>query len=246
MADGRPKFADITPDSATTATDTENVAPARPLARRPRRWVVPAVGAAALVLCGLVVLLSCRAHTRTGGEDAAIRAAHGPTTTRAGVPAGYAHDKHGAATAGVNTVQALTQAGQGRVSMDAVVAAVIARDPGPQLRKSIEVGKGRSEGRDVVNMVPAAVTVTSYSASTAEVSVWTMVISRGAVTDNAAPAIITAWSTHTVDLVWEAGDWKAKEVAGHVGPTPDQTVSPGPDSPLAQPVQPGYYSFYIN
>ncbi|MBF6061999.1 hypothetical protein IU500_19380 [Nocardia terpenica] len=164
----------------------------------------------------------------------------------AGVPVGYSHDPQGAATAAVNAIQALTQAGQGRVRMDAVVAALIARDPGPGLRASMQVGRDRGENRDVVNVVPAAVSVTGYSPISTRVTVWTMVISRGAVTDNAAASVITAWSTHTVDLVWETGDWKAKETTGHVGPTPDQTVSPPPDSPLAQPIQPGYYSFYVN
>ncbi|MBF6331462.1 hypothetical protein [Nocardia transvalensis] len=193
----------------------------------------------------MLILNSCD-QRRNKGADITIRAAHGPTASVAGVPIGYTHDQPGAATAGVNTIQALTQARQGRVRMEAVVAALIARDPGPGLRKSIQIGRDRSEGRDVVNSVPAAVSVTSYSPSAARVSVWTMVISCGAITDKAAPSVITAWSTHNIDLVWEAGDWKAKETTGHVGPAPDQTVSPAADSPLAQPVQPGYYSFYIN
>ncbi|WP_157777506.1 hypothetical protein [Nocardia terpenica] len=194
----------------------------------------------------MFILNSCAGHTHGATGQSVIRTAHGPTKVIDGVPAGYTHDEHGAATAAVNTIQALTQAGQGRARMDAVVTALIARDPGPQLRQSIRVGRARSAGSDVVNTVPAAVSVTGYSPTAARATVWTMIISRGTITDNAAPAVITAWSTHTVDLVWEAEDWKAKETTGHVGPTPDQAVSPAADSPLAQPVQPGYYSFYVN
>ncbi|WP_216895603.1 hypothetical protein [Nocardia alni] len=162
------------------------------------------------------------------------------------MPVGYTHDPAGAATAAVNVLQALTQAGQGRARMDAVVAGLVARDPSPGLRASIGVGRDRAESRDVVNIVPAAVSVASYSPLSARVSVWTMAISRGAISDGAPVSVITAWATHTVDVVWEDSDWKAKDTTGQVGPTPDQVVTPDADSPLAQPIQSGYYSFYVN
>ncbi|MFF3569246.1 hypothetical protein ACFYXQ_15860 [Nocardia jiangxiensis] len=199
----------------------------------------------AVILCGVLVV-HFSAHHGGHSQQVTVRAAHGPVATSHGVPVGYTRDEAGAATAAVNTIQALTQAGQGRVPMAAVVGALIARDPGPHLRASISVGADRSQGTDVVNMIPAAVTVKNFSPLSAQVSVWTMTLSRGAISKDAPVSVITAWSTHVVDLVWEDGDWKVKETTGQVGPTPDEQVSPSPDSPVAQPIQSGYYSFYIN
>ncbi|MEV6558289.1 hypothetical protein AB0M22_21430 [Nocardia sp. NPDC051756] len=175
-----------------------------------------------------------------------VRVAHGPTGVRDGVPVGYARDREGAATAAVNTVQALTQAGQGRITMDAVGAALLARDPGPHLRGSMQIGRDRPTGPDVVNLVPAAVSVTVFNSSSAQVMVWTVAVSRSAITEGAPASVVTAWATHTVELVWERGDWKAKDAIGRVGPSPDEVVAPGPGSPLTQPLQSGYYTVYVN
>ncbi|WP_297615320.1 hypothetical protein [Nocardia sp.] len=175
-----------------------------------------------------------------------VRVAHGPTATAHGVPVGYAHDRAGAETAAVNTVQALTQAGQGRIPMSAVEHAVIARDPGPGLRRSLGIGADRAPGRDVVNLVPAAVSMVEFSSSAARVSVWTVAVSRSSISDGDPASVITAWATHSVSLVWEAGDWKVKELTSQTGPTPEQSVAPGAQSPLSGALESGYYSFYIN
>ncbi|MQY18954.1 hypothetical protein [Nocardia macrotermitis] len=245
MSSSRNRFADVTPDEPTSqAAPTQITAPPRNWRSR-YRWLIVGVGLVAVSLCGLVVVHVTEHHS--GGEQqAVIRAAHGPVATFEGVPVGYTRDEAGAATAAVNTIQALTQAGQGRVPMSAVVAALIARDPGPHLRASIEVGAGRGQGSEVVNMIPAAVTVKSFSPLAARVSIWTMTLSRGAISTGGPVSVITAWSTHDVDLVWQDGDWKVKDTAGQVGPTPDEQVSPTPDSPLTQQIQSGYYSFYVN
>ncbi|MFG1795786.1 hypothetical protein [Nocardia sp. NPDC049149] len=175
-----------------------------------------------------------------------VRVAHGPTGVRDGVPIGYTRDVEGAATAAVNTVQALTQAGQGRITMDAVQAALLARDPGPHLRSSMRIGRDRIASADVVNLVPAAVSVTAFTQSAARVVVWTVAVSRTAIAEGAPISVVTAWATHTVELVWEHGDWKAKDAAGQVGPTPEEVVAPGIDSPLGRPLQSGYYTVYVN
>ncbi|WP_405166472.1 hypothetical protein OG203_16095 [Nocardia sp. NBC_01499] len=198
-------------------------------------------------LAGLLIVGSCDADNATErGSGATVRLAHGPTSVREGVPVGYAHDREGAATAAVNTMQALTQAGQGRIAMDAVETALLARDPGPHLRDSMRIGRDRPAGSDVVNVVPAAVSVTAFTSSSARVMVWTMAVSRSAITEGAPVSVVTAWATHTVELVWERGDWKAKDAIGRVGPSPDEVVAPGADSPLSQPLQSGYYTVYVN
>ncbi|GAA1635295.1 hypothetical protein GCM10009764_67490 [Nocardia ninae] len=208
------------------------------------------IGGVVAVLVGVVALLglgSCHGEHATGrGAGVSVRVAHGPTAVTDGVPVGYSRDREGAATAAVNTVQALTQAGQGRIAMGAVQAALLARDPGPHLRASIQIGRDRAAGADVVNLVPAAVSVIAFTESSARVMVWTMAVSRAAITEGAPVSVITAWATHTVELVWERGDWKVKEATGRVGPLPEEAVATGADSPLSQPLQSGYYSVYVN
>ncbi|MFJ4649692.1 hypothetical protein ACIP5Y_00295 [Nocardia sp. NPDC088792] len=243
-------FADLAPESAlgdpvhSNRTATTRRAPRKSL----RRWLIVALVLAAIAAAGLVVFGSCGARSSRGGHDRmnTVRVAHGPTATLDGVPIGYAHDRAGAETAAVNTVQALTQAGQGRIPMGAVEHAIIARDPGPGLRRSLGIGADRAPERDVVNLVPAAVSVVDFSALAAQVSVWTVAVSRSAISDGDPASVITAWATHTVSLVWESGDWKAKEITSQTGPTPEQTVAPGAQSPLSATPESGYYSFYIN
>ncbi|WP_405165607.1 hypothetical protein OG203_11205 [Nocardia sp. NBC_01499] len=203
--------------------------------------------AVSLGVSGLVIVGSCDGdHGGGHGSEVSVRVAHGPTGVRDGVPVGYARDREGAATAAVNTVQALNQAGQGRITMDAVQAALLARDPGPHLRDSIQIGRDRAPGPDVVNLVPAAVSVAALAPSSARVVVWTVAVSRSAITEGAPVSVVTAWATHTVELVWERGDWKAKDTTGRVGPSPDEVVAPGTESPLSQPLQSGYYTVYVN
>ncbi|WP_135236707.1 hypothetical protein [Nocardia sp. CS682] len=212
-----------------------------------RKLLLGGGAALSIALAGLVIVGSCDGDTATQhGSDAAVRLAHGPTGVHDGVPIGYTRDREGAATAAVNTVQALTQAGQGRIALDAVQGALLARDPGPRLRTSMRIGLDRTPSADVVNLVPAAVSVTALTPSSARVMVWTVAVSRSAIAEGAPVSVVTAWATHTVELVWERGDWKAKEATGHVGPSPEEVVAPGADSPLTQPLQSGYYTVYIN
>ncbi|WP_405136645.1 hypothetical protein [Nocardia sp. NBC_01388] len=244
-----PRFAELSPDTATSAppsSDSPATIPRR--ARTPlRRWLIAALAAVCATAAVLFAVESCGSSS-SGGHDPAmtIRVAHGPTATTGGVAVGYAHDRAGAETAAVNTVQALTQAGQGRIPMSAVEHAVIARDPGPGLRRSLGIGADRTPGRDVVNLVPAAVSIVEFSPSAAQVSVWTVAVSRSSISEGDPVSVITAWATHSVSLVWEAGDWKVKELTSQTGPTPEQSVAPGAQSPLSGALESGYYSFYIN
>ncbi|MGX1763375.1 hypothetical protein ACWIG5_41875, partial [Streptomyces lydicus] len=197
-------------------------------------------------LAGLVTVGSCGGNDGARGSTATVRVAHGPIGVRDGVPVGYTRDSEGAATAAVNTVQALTQAAQGRITMDAVQAALVARDPGPHLRNSMRIGRDRGVGTAVVNLVPAAVSVTAFAPSSARVTVWTVAVSRTTIAEGAPVSVVTAWATHTVDLLWEGGDWKAKDAIGQVGPAPEEVAAPSTDSPLSKPLQSGYYTVYVN
>ncbi|WP_280385945.1 hypothetical protein [Nocardia wallacei] len=207
------------------------------------RWLL-AAGAAGLLVVVAALSLHDGSDTSPGGGH--VRAGHGPTTVTSGVPTGYTRDRAGAATAAVNVVQALTQAGQGRVTATAVRSALTASDPGPGLTKSLDIASGREHDSNVLNVLPAAVTVESVNADTAQVAVWTVAVSRDSITPGDPVSVMTLWSSTTVSLVWERGDWKAKDLATHTGPTPDEAIAPGSGSPLTRPLQGGYYTFYID
>ncbi|MEV0246858.1 hypothetical protein AB0H76_09755 [Nocardia sp. NPDC050712] len=237
-------FGDLTPDNTGRSPDGT---PTGRGSKISRRILIAGVVMVSLAVTGLLILNQCDQDSpASSGTSQSLRVPHGPTAVRDGVPVGYSRDREGAATAAVNTVQALTQARQGRVAMGAVESALIARDPAPRLRKWIESGRDRSEDPTVLNVVPAAVTVSGYSESAARVAVWVMVVSRSQINAQTPMSVNTAWATDTVDLVWEDGDWKAKEVASKTGPDPAELTNITKDSPLGQPLEAGHYSVYIN
>jgi hypothetical protein len=180
------------------------------------------------------------------GSGFTVRAAHGPTRVVDNVPAGYTHDAEGAATAAVNAVQALAEAGQGRIAMTDVERVLVAADPGPQLRESIAISRDRGNDADVLTVLPAAVAVTALTDTSAEVSVWTMGVSRASIEPGDPVSVTTLWTSNTVSLVWQDEDWKVQEKTGRVGPTPEEVVAPDAASPLSKPLVGGYYSFYVN
>lgn len=207
------------------------------------RWLIAAATAGLLVVMVVLSLHSCSGAGSGGGG---VRAGHGPTTVTGGVPTGYTRDRAGAATAAVNIVQALTQAGQGRTSVAAVRSALAASHPGPGLTKSMDIASGREHDSNVLNVLPAAVTVESLHPEGAHVAVWTLAVSRDSITPGDPVSVVTLWSSTTVSLVWEHGDWKAEDLTTRSGPTPDEVVAPNSGSPLTRPLQGGYYTFYVD
>ena len=245
-------FSDITPETTTAPRNKEAFASAaarRDPGRLPWIWMGGAAAVAVLIAALAIAVGGSSEDPDNGGGPgvAEVRAAHGPTRMVSGVPSGYTRDKEGAASAAVNTVQALTQAGQGRVDMEDVVAARIARDPGAELRKSIDIDSGRTlDDSSVLNTLPAAVTVRSYSDEIAQVTVWWMSVSQASIGPDDPKSVMALWATSDVTVVWENEDWRVKEELNHTGPSPDEAVNPTGDSPLVTPFQAGYYSFYVN
>ncbi len=238
-------FGGLSPDTATTPS-TQPATAATPGTGSTRRingrWLLSAVAA---VVIFVVVALSLHACGHSGTRTE-VRAAHGPTRITAGVPSGYSHDRAGAATAAVNIVQALTQAGQGRISAGAARSALVASTPGPGLARSLDIAAGRGQDSNVLNVLPAAVSVESLSGGSAQVDVWTVAVSRGSITPGDPVSVMTLWSSTSVSLTWEHGDWKAKDLTTHTGPTPDEVVAPGSGSPLTHSLLGGYYTFYVD
>ncbi|WP_068273874.1 hypothetical protein [Aldersonia kunmingensis] len=218
------------------------------------RWVT--VGLVALIV--LAVIAACVRGCTAAGDDTTageqagigvpIRTAHGPSTIVDGVPNGYTRDPDGAATAAVNTVQALDDAAAGRIRMGSVESTRIASAATTGLRKLVDDGKKPVPNAGTLTVAPAAVTVTSYSDDAAKVSIWQMSTSQYSITPGDPKAVRVAWSTDEVSLVWENGDWKVQDKTFRTGPDPSDpaVTAPPADSALADPVQQGYYSFYVN
>lgn len=217
--------------------------------RGPRRNVLFA-GVAALVVVAialvLVVALTNRSGDDAGNSADAIRAAHGPTTVNNGVPSGYTRDEQGASTASVNILQAFDQASQGRISMDDVRSTMIAADPGEELSREVDLAGNRDESSDVMNTLPAAVHLSSFSPDAAQISVWTMTTTQTDINGTGTVAVSTLWATTDISLVWQDGDWKAQNWSYRQGPRPEDASYPAADSALGGQLTAGYYTFYID
>ncbi|MDZ7914825.1 MAG: hypothetical protein U5O16_23795 [Rhodococcus sp. (in: high G+C Gram-positive bacteria)] len=213
----------------------------------PKRWLI--IGAIVLavlaVVSVIVVAFSGTDNSGAGGSDA-IRAVHGPTTVNNGVPSGYTRDTQGASTAAVNVLQAFDQASQGRIDMNDVRSTMIAADPGAELAREIELGSNRDESSDVMNTLPAAVHVSSFSTDAAQISVWSMTTTQSDINNTGTVAVSTLWATTDISLVWQDGDWKAKDWSYRQGPRPEDASYPAADSALGGQLTAGYYTFYID
>lgn len=165
------------------------------------------------------------------------RGAAGPTTTRGGLPAGFTRNQAGASAA------AMTYACASQrwlylpdAEVERAVRAVATSAAAPRLIRDVlgEVRAARealaaSAGRIWWIVRPLAVKVESADEDRARVAVWT--VSVLSASDVALPQ--SDWSTVTVDLVWEDGDWRVDAIDDARGPTPmvgpkDQPWQPEP------------------
>lgn len=216
------------------------------------KWVLALIAACVVLILAFVVSLvvSGGDDSSAGGENAsdAIRAAHGPTTTIDGIPAGYTRDEAGAQTAAVNFTQANGQAYAGRIDGQRLKEVAVSAAPTPSLTEVLDISSERQEtGRGTVNGVPMIVTVENFSQDSATVSVWGMGVSQSKVSeDSDKVGILAVYSTTTVTLVWENDDWKAKDWSYQSGPTLEEAQFPADDSSLAKQAADGFYAFYVN
>ena len=219
--------------------------------RRPL-WIAAVVGVVLLVIVA-VLAVSC-----SGSDDTAttssqsttssgIGSPHGPNKITDGIPSGYTRDKAGAATAAVNFMQAVSQAGQGRIDAGKLTDQSVASNPSPALSQVLSQASGRAADSAVYSSMPVVTTVTSFDPNTAVVSIWELDSSQSRIGgQNGKVGVQTLWSTTTVTLSWSGSDWKASDWSFKAGPNPADATFPAADSPLAQKATGGYYSFYIN
>ncbi|MDV8128964.1 hypothetical protein R4P71_30890 [Rhodococcus sp. IEGM 1304] len=211
-------------------------------------WVKLAIGFSVLVLIvGIVAIFTSGGDDDSNSGADAIRAAHGPTTTIDGVPAGYTRDQAGAQTAAVNFSQANGQTYQGRIDAAKLREVAVSSKATDALNTVIDVSSGRTDLGKTVNNVPLIVTVTDFTQDSATVSVWGMGVSQSPVSEGSDKVgILTVYGTDTITVVWEDGDWKVQDWKFVTGPSLEDAQFPATDSPLSKPGANGFYTFYVN
>jgi hypothetical protein len=225
-------------ESVLVVPDAED----KPRRRRSRVWW----WLLAVVLVAGGVFAVTRIPAGSVDPAQSVRAAHGPTSVVDGVPVGYTRDDAGAVTAGVNLVQALTAAGRGDLTVDAVRAARVVEHPGPGLVSQLDSMRSR-QSESVLNVLPALAGVTEFSDDKAHVVMWGMAVSDGRLDAGDPMSVMQLYGTTEVDLAWVDGDWRATDLVGVSGPAPSELVQPRPDSVWTKmrPMS-GYYTTYVN
>ncbi|MBA4025039.1 MAG: hypothetical protein C0482_22015 [Gordonia sp.] len=223
-----------------------------PRSRKP--WWIGGGALAAIVLLVVILAVSCGGGDNSndsagGSKDSstpAIGSAHGPQSITNGIPSGYTRDKTGASTAGVNFIQAITQAGQGRISGEQLREQAVGTSPSQSLTDVVAQNSGRGADENVYSTIPVVTTVAEFTPDKAVVSVWQVDASQSKIGTAGKVGVQTIWSTTTVTLGWSGSDWKAVDWKFEPGPNPADATFPAADSPLAQKATNGYYSFYVD
>ncbi|MFE7332549.1 hypothetical protein ACFU8W_48475 [Streptomyces sp. NPDC057565] len=148
-----------------------------------------------------------------------------------GVPVSYPRTKDGAVAAAVNYQVARSSPGYftDEALRHQVLKAVMssAALPGQQ-QQDDQTAKGllaslgvtaKTAPDMVMRAAPLGSTVTSYSADMATVRVWMSEV-VGVPTEKSAMPVAGTWSTYTLILQWQNGDWKVATINQADGPTP--------------------------
>jgi hypothetical protein len=167
-------------------------------------------------------------------------AGRGPTSTRNGVPVGWSQDESGALAAAVSAVRLtgeiaragfITRTDMIETFASARYGPILAADSAAQLAEmSDDLGAVGVPVQSVtVSELPLTGHVVHADGASAEVDVWTVSV----ITVPAVAAPRQVWRTVTVELVWEAADWRVDGWATVSGPTPALAVS----APVAATVE---------
>jgi hypothetical protein len=222
-----------------------NYAPPAPAPRRSRRALVITALVLLALAVGLVVgrwaIPSDSGSTPAGGTPTAAGAVsgpHGPSKITQGVPSGYTRDRAGAATAAVNAVQLVVNLAHGQADPQVAARTWAAGDADQAAQEALATQPDSTA--DQTNKLPTTTRVTAYSDTAATVEVW--VVSVGSSSSSGRTA--ADWSTKTVELRWESGDWKLRNLRTRQGPKPGDEDTNSTAKPA--PLQNGLYTYYIN
>ncbi|MFC8016662.1 hypothetical protein [[Kitasatospora] papulosa] len=182
--------------------------------------------------------------SQAGGSGPGAKA----KTVKNGVPVGYPRSKDGAAAAAVNfqvarsspgyfTDQALRHQVLKTVMTSSALASQQAQDD--QTVKGLMAALGVTEQTApdmVMRAASLGTSVRSYSDDTATVRVWMSEV-VGVPTDKSKMPVSGTYSTYTLILQWQDGDWKIATIDQAEGPTPlvaaDQSASSTDEMRLA-------------
>lgn len=182
--------------------------------------------------------------SKAGGSGPGAKA----KSVKDGIPVGYPHTKDGAAAAAVNyqvarsspgyfTDQALRHQVLKTVMAASALASQQAQDD--QLAKGLLASLGVTEQTApdmVMRAASLGTSIRSFSEDTATVKVWMSEV-VGVPTKESKMPVSGSWSTYTLILQWQDGDWKVATIDLADGPTPlvspDQSVSSTEDMRLA-------------
>lgn len=182
--------------------------------------------------------------SQAGGSGPGAKAG----SVKSGVPVGYPRTKDGATAAAVNyqvarsspgyfTDEALRHQVLKTVMAPSALASQQAQDD--QTAKGLMAALGVTEQTApdmVMRAASLGTSVRSYSDDTATVRVWMSEV-VGVPTDNSKMPVSGTYSTYTLILQWENGDWKIATIDQADGPTPlvaaDQSASSTDDMRLA-------------
>lgn len=210
--------------------------PAADLATRGRRigFVLAAVAVGMLLggflSGGLGGSTAVNATAAVGPDVGDIRvgsAEAGPTDKVDGVGVGFARTEDGAVAAATNLVLTLEQAGTAdranAIRAYEILAADASRETlaGDMAASWDALHNGISANGPInsslfLRTVPVGHQVTRYTDDRATIDVWTLtIVAAGGMREPLA-----AWETASVEVVWEADDWKVWSARSSTGPNP--------------------------
>ncbi len=152
----------------------------------------------------------------------------GPADTDGVVPVGYAHSRSGAAAAATTYLATLHRLvtlddSRRRAALERMAAAradsVVEMSLEALEFLDAQVAGAREalpDARVFLREVPVAFELRRYTDDAATVSIWSV----GVVLIEGLTEATEAWSTNTVELVWEDGDWRVKSWESATGPVP--------------------------
>ncbi|MFE5406198.1 hypothetical protein ACFQ9Z_33525 [Streptomyces sp. NPDC056580] len=182
--------------------------------------------------------------SQAGGSGPGVKA----RAVKSGVPVGYPRTKDGAAAAAVNyqvarsspgyfTDRALRHQVLKTVMADSALAGQQAQDDRTVKGLMAALGvSGQSAPDMVMRAASLGTSVRSFSQDAATVRVWMSEV-VGVPTDKSKMPVFGSYSTYTLILQWQDGDWKVATIDQADGPTPlvaaDQSASSTDEMRLA-------------
>lgn len=139
-------------------------------------------------------------------SGAGLGSAHGPTLITNGIPHGYTRDATGAATAAINALQVIGSVTVRKIDAPAAEATVLATTADDHAKHYFIPGVSNT----ILNLLysPLSFGVTTYTPDAATVRIWA--VSVGATTT--VDGFIPLYGFLTVEVIWEAGDWKIRSI----------------------------------